>query len=753
MNKKLLLCSVAIGVVSAVAPMGIATSARAQMAAEEESTAPATTGTVVAEGPYVVGVRSLVWDGNNFTNGGTTTVSGLFSRGVYTLAMNGNNVTNTGTISASGDWARGVIALTFAGASCGSNTVNVTGDIVATFHGVVVLGCGATAVNVLAGNTVQNIGSEGIPILNMATTNATTIISGSVLARSSDSIAIDPRSETSLTAIQSTGFVLGSFNGTDGVDMFGISAGGVWTTSGTSDFFAGADTLTNAGTLNLAGATSFTGLETFNQIGRINLNANTLTLSGTAFTNAGTIDTSGAASIIGVTAFNNAGTLDLAPGTFTVPAVVFTNSGTILADEGNSTITGQTAFANSGTIDLQDGVTNDVLTINSNFVGSGGSTLLIDVGSASADRLVINGAASGTTFVNVSNGGVFGFNQAGILVVDNSTSGANSFVLGANPGNGLFDFRLEQRGADFFLVTDPTALAFAPLAVGNLAQDMWYQGTDAYLSYAALKRGDEADRNSPVGLWTQLYANRDRYGDNETATINGDDFEFDNRLKTNRRGAQVGVDFGVSSFTLGVTGGYQHAEADGDVTGFDAEGYNLGVYGLFGGPSGLYGGLLLKKDWNEVRLQNSAFDNQRPDAKATGIDGEIGYRFGSTAMLFDVQVGLSHVRTKLDDFAAGGLTYDYDRITSTRGRVGGRVGFGSMFGAYVDAKLLHEFSGDTDLRLGDALNDFDIDTRGRGTWGRIEVGAGGNQGPGPQIAGWAEFGDVKGLGVRAGFRF
>ena len=76
---------------------------------------------------------------------------------------------------------------------------------------------------------------------------------------------------------------------------------------------------------------------------------------------------------------SNAGTLDLAPGTLTVPAVVFTNTGTILADEGASTITGQTNFANSGTIDLADGATGDNLTINSAFVGSGGSNLIVDV--------------------------------------------------------------------------------------------------------------------------------------------------------------------------------------------------------------------------------------------------------------------------------------------------------------------------------------------------------------------------------------
>lgn len=713
----------------------------------------ATTGVIVVNGDRAVGVTSLVWNGDNYTNGGHTTVSGVFSRGIYTLAMNGDNVTNTGTVIVTGNWARGVMAVTSAGESCGTNTVNVNGDVTASFHGIVAFGCGASAVNVSAGATVTNTGLEGIPVINISGGHATIYVDGNVIARASDAISLDPRSQSSTTVIGTTGFVFGGFDGTDGTDNFEVRSGGVWTTSGANTFGGGNDELTNAGTLNVAGATSFTGLETFNQLGRINLNANSLTLSGTALVNMGTIDTTGSASILGVTAFNNAGTLDLAPGTFSVPAVVFTNSGVILADEGASAITGQTGFTNSGMLDLQDGVTGDVLTINSAFSGSGGSNLAIDAIGNSADRLVINGTASGTTVVNVSSNGAFVFSQAGILVVDTGTTSAGAFVLGANPGNGLVNYSLVQVGQDFFLVSDPSALAFAPLAAGNLAQDMWYQGTDAYLGYAALKRGDNADRKTPVGLWAQLYASRDRYGDKETATINGINFDFDNRLRTNRRGAQVGTDFGVSGLTLGVTGGYQHAESDGDVAGFDAEGYNLGVYGLFGGPTGLYGGLLLKKDWDEVRIQNAAFESRRPDAKSTGIDGEVGYRFGSTAMLFDVQAGLSHVRTKLDDFAASGLVYDYDRISSTRGRLGGRVGFGNMFGAYVDAKLLHEFSGDTDFRLGDSLNNFDLATRGRGTWGRIEVGAGGNKVPGPQLAGWVEFGDVQGVGIRAGFRF
>lgn len=750
MISKQLLGGAVVASASVLGPLGMATSGHAQsLTATEPAT---TTGTVVAEGDRVIGVRSLVWNGNNFTNGGHTTVSGVFSRGLYTLAMNGDNVTNTGTVLATGDFARAVMSVTFAGESCGANTVNVTGDVTATFHGLVLFGCGSSQANVLAGTSVISVGAEGIPVVNIASDIATTIVTGSVFARSSDSIAIDPRSESSLTAIQNNGFVFGTFDGTDGEDVFQIGAGGTWTTSGTSDFVAGNDIVTNAGTLNVAGPTTFNGLETFDQNGRVNLGAHSLTLSGFVFTNAGAINTSGPASILGVTAFNNSGTLGLGPGRFTVGVVPFSNSGTVFSINGSSNIFGQSSFTNSGAIGLQDGTPNDVLTIDSNFVGLGGSALFMDVAGASADRLVITGAALGSTVVNVANGGVFTFNQAGVLVVDNASSSSSSFVLGGAPDNALFNFRLEQRGVDFFLVTDPTALAFAPLAVGNLAQDMWYQGTDAYLSYAALKRGDKTRRRA-VAPWIQLYASNNRYGGYETATVNGVDFDFNNGLKANRHGVQAGVDLRGPQISFGATGGYQKTNSDGGVTDFDAQGYNLGVYGSFGDETGFYGNLLLKKDWIDVRMQNSVFNKQRPDVQAVGVDGQIGYRFATTNTTIDLEAGLSHVGFKTDDFAASGVTYDYKRMTSTRGRLGGRLGFGNLFGAYVDAKLLHEFSGETDLRLGDASDTFEVGARGRGTWGRVEVGVGGNKVPGPQLAGWTEFGDVKGIGIRGGFRF
>ena len=351
-------------------------------------------------------------------------------------------------------------------------------------------------------------------------------------------------------------------------------------------------------------------------------------------------------------------------------------------------------------------------------------------------------------------------NTGGLLVVDAGTSTAGAFTLGTTSATALIDFSLDQRGNDFFLVAAPNADAFQPLALSNFAKAMWYQSADIYESYATLRRGDLGKaRTNGVGIWGQLYASRDRSGDDDTVAAFGADFDVDNRIRTHRRGAQVGVDFQPTngSFIVGVTAGYQHADADVRSTSgeFEAKGYNIGAYAMFGSANGLYGGLLIKHDRNDVKLTNDAFaaaDNN-PDFTSTGVEGEAGYRFAMGGLNIDAGAGLAWVRSDIDGFTAEGITYDFDDAKSMRGRVGARVGFGGRWGPYLDGRLFHEFKDDSRLTLINGASLSEIETSGRGTWGRLEAGFGGHNGAGPMAAVWGEFGDVKGIGVKAGFRF
>ena len=680
--------------------------------------------------------------------------------------------TGAGAVSATGV---GGVGINVSGVAAPATVTTGAGAVTGTDYGIQVATTGVQTINAngvttgaIAGihsNTTAlrtiNVGAAGNvtgttqSILLANTGGAAVNNSGIIGGAAATGLAINAATATAPVVV--TNAASGVLNGrlTLGAGADSLVNGGTFNTQATTDFGAGVDVLNNqtAGIINILGATTFANLETFTQNGRINLGANTLTLSGTPFVNAGTIDTSGNASILGITSFSNTGTLDLAAGTFTVPLVAFTNSGTILADEGVSSISGQSSFANSGTIDLQDGAIGDVLTINSNYAGSGASNLLVDFSDTAADRLVINGAASGTTRVNANFVGAGLINVGGVLVVDTTTTAANAFTLGTVGGNTspLIDYRLVQNGQDFFLTSAPNASAFDPLAVSNMAGSLWYQSADEVIAQT-----DLPSAAAGTGFWGQVYYSQDKFGDNnDVAVIDGTSFDVNNRLKTKRLGIQAGVDYGFGGARIGLTGGYGRAKADNDLNSqLKAKGWNLGVYGQFGGTIGFHGSFLAKHDRYKLNFESGAFNGEKADLRANGVDGSLGYRFGlGEDATLDAKVGLAHVRTKIDDISAFGFSYDIDRVTSTRGRAGLRATFGGNLAPYVDATVYREFNGNGNVRLFDGATSYDIDSRGKGTWARLEAGLAAVSGSGPILAAWADLGDKKGFGVRAGFRF
>jgi outer membrane autotransporter protein len=489
-----------------------------------------------------------------------------------------------------------------------------------------------------------------------------------------------------------------------------IQAGGTWEAQASvSDFRLGADTVTNGGTVLAGGGTVMNGLETF----------------------------------------SNNGLLNLTGGLFSLPDTTsLTSSGTILAINGAATISAGSPLLNSGTIDLLDGVPNDTLTIDTDFVGSGASTLQIDSSSTLTDLLVITGAASGSTDVDVNFLG--GFNPAGVLVVDTGTSTVDAFVLDDVTASPLVDLSLVRIGDDFFLVSNPNEEGFAPLAVSTLALSLWYQSADEVIANLRIPTAYEG-----IGFWGQAYGSTDKMGENDQQIIDGEPFDADNKLKTDRYGVEGGIDYGFGMARVGLMGGYGWANANSDIGGgIDAKGWNVGLYGQYGGFTGLHAEAFVKTDKYKVDFDIGAFDSLSPDVRSTGVDGEVGYRFPiSGGIVLDPNVGVSHVWTKIDDIEAFGATYDYDKLTSTRGRLGVRANFPGKWIPYLDGTVYREFEGDGEIALFDGLNTFDLESAGKGTWVRVEAGLGGWPSHGPMFAVWGEAGDRKGVGIRGGFRF
>jgi len=718
------------------------------------------------------------------TSGAITTTAG---DAIATSSTTGNQIINSnGVINANAGGISG-------NSTSGNITANVNANITSGANGVTLSSSGAKIVNVAAGATIDSTGLNDITFNGAGT--GTVNNSGTIGA---DNTGTAVATGTSTVAITNNtgGIINGVVTLAGGADTF--SNTGTWNTGGASDFGAGVDvltnnaggiinaatgasianleTLTNAGTINAAGTLTFSGVATvLTNSGTFNLAAGSavsglgaVTNSGTtnagagsslssgAFTNSGTLNTLGAFTLTSTGAFANTGTLNLAPALFTLSSTGFTNSGTINATGGATTITANQTLTNSGTINLADGATGDVLTITNGFTGTGASLLRIDANATTADRLVIGGAVGGATGVSVS--GITSIITTPILVVDTNGAASTAFTLNNTVVSPLIDLTLAQVGQDFFLTAVPNISAIEPEVIGDMAPNLWYQSADIYSNYAALRRTDlGVNRTSNIGFWGEAYYSRDK-GDDQDVSAFGLDFTV-GRVTTKRFGFQAGVDYLIgNSFVLGVTGGWEDAKADvrNSASEFKATGWNAGGYGIFGGASGFYGDVLVKYDQAKLRFESPAFAGVTgsPKIKSWGALGEAGYRFGSNGMNFDLGAGLGYVRSKIDNFSTGGIDFDFATVKSLRGDLSARVNFGTgPFTPFIEAKLFHEFEKHRNLRLVSGTAVDTIEGEGRGTWGRIEAGLGGQNSSGPILAAWADVGNVKGLGVKAGWRF
>ena len=91
---------------------------------------------------------------------------------------------------------------------------------------------------------------------------------------------------------------------------------------------------------------------------------------------------------------------------------------------------------------------------------------------------------------------------------------------------------------------------------------MWYQSKDIVDNYLALKRSDLQPGANPLGVWGQIYWARDRYGDDDTQVVFGNDVSINEHLRTDRRGIQAGADYNFGGGVVGLTAGWEKATAD-----------------------------------------------------------------------------------------------------------------------------------------------------------------------------------------------
>ncbi|MEO0031492.1 MAG: hypothetical protein RIS94_1250 [Pseudomonadota bacterium] len=726
----------------------------------------ATTGTITTTGAASDGLVVSTTTGAIGVNAGAISATGAGSRGIVSTSTTGDQTITVAGVQSDGD---GV----FATAGTGAITVNATAPVSsAAGYGINALGTtgpitintagadgalgainafasgdGAVGVNATGGTTTSATG-DAIRLETLGTAT-TAVATGATVTGQGAFDAIDTRGATANAVTVAgtlgvpaagTGYAI---NATGGATTVAVVSGG--TVYGPVSLTANDDTVTNAGTLTLTRTSDF--------------GAGTDTLSNLA---GGTLNLNQGATVNGLEVLGNAGTANVA-GTTDLGGATFNNlaGGRIVAVNGAATLAGVPTLNNAGLITMVDGATNDTLTLPGNYAGSGAARLALDVdaGLTSADKLVVGGNVSGVTTVDINRVGTALYNPTGALIVQTTGTVANgAFVIAPEDvASGFLNYGLRQSGGNTYVVSTLDNSVTDLAMVGSLGRDLWYQSFDAYHDAIMGRHAGALTTGHPIGIWGQLYDSKDKYGhDGRTTTIGGQTVTYSNRMKTHHEGAQVGLEYRGPGWVIGATGGWEAADTEDNPIDarVRADGHNYGAYALFGMKNGLYAGLMYKRDEFHVNFTNGARAvGFRTKAHSDGVDGEIGFRGNAQAIAFDLNAGLSYVKTRIDPWNQYGLAFSWDDNKSLRGRIGGQVIFPQALGAFVGAKVFHEFEHKGQLAISNAALVGEVPLEDRGTWVRLEAGLNGSGTNGILLSVWGDLGDTKGFGGRVGFRF
>lgn len=689
---------------------------------------------------------------------GSVVASGRNGGGIFATSGTGdaaviaNNVSTVATLSADAASGRGAIVATGANASVRVNGTAITSGtsfVAGNPATVAVIATNGNASAIVNNVTARGNGVSAVRVI--ATNNATARIDGQVAAFGADADGLIVNGGNTAVVTVGSNATVTAANG-DGIVL--ISANG--------------STLNNSGVI----ANSNSGFAVAAVGGPLTIN------------NSGTL-TSDIQFTARADRVNNMGTFVVGPNPdFGAGTDLFANSGTVRFAPGATSpvsriFTGLETFNNTGgLIELRNGIAGDTLSLPGTFNGSADSRLGLDVdlsGTGQADRLIVQGAATGSTRLLVDYRGPGLLNSGVILVDGGAGTQAGAFRLDGGSRNfGLIetDLVFDAANNNFLLVGAPNAAVYRTAAFVEGARNLWHVSADAWSAHMReLRDGAWASGAGESGgrLWAQMHGAVEQrenvtdvsnFGLNRTLDLGYDQDYF---------GGQIGFDFGGAAgddgnFALGITGGYVNSEMkfNGavDRTRFDA--FNAGGYVSINSGS-LFANVLAKYDWYQVDT-TSAIGQYSADfnGNAYGAKGEIGFRLGSDRFFIEPVGSIAYVRTDLDDLAVQNSTINFLDDEGLRGKLGARLGASfpsallNTVTLYAGGNYVHEFKGDDSIDFTNNGRTVRIGNRAMGDYGEAVLGV--NIGSKDGVSGFIEANGAKGsefdaYGARAGLRF
>ncbi len=647
----------------------------------------------------------------------------------------------------------------------GITYVSPTDDLTVVLNNGVIVDTAAPAGSALS---VSGGGDAGVTLAGGA---ATAITASGVGANAVRVIAGDNAQATLSGQIQATG---------TGADAVVVAGGNLATVT------VGVNTVITASDGNGIVLTSVNG-STLNNAGVIGINDAGFAVAAFGgpllINNTGTL-TSDILFTGGADVVNNMGTFVVGPNPdFGAGADIFGNSGTVRFVGGatnpvSRVFTGLETFNNTGgLIDLRNGVAGDVLTLPGTFSGSGASMVGLDAnlsGAILSDRLVIGGAATGSTALLVDFAGPVTLNQSVIVVQAGAGTQAGAFTLDGGARNlGLIeaDLVFDPAANTFALVGAPSIAVYRTAGFADAARNLWYKSADTWSAHMRSLRDGAwgSGAGSPGGgLWVQMHASRDNRDNVVDANNFGVARNFDLGFQQDYFGGQAGFDFGGGAgrngnFAFGVTGGYISSDVNfggvDDRLSFDA--FNGGVYATVNSGR-LFVSVLGKYDYYKG---NSTSQSGQYAAKlkgdAYGAQAEVGFRLGSDKVFFEPIATIAYVRTNLNDLEAQNSVVDFRNADGFRGKLGARLGAriagsgANVVVLYAGGNYVREFRDDDSIDFISGGQTVSIANGPRGDYGEGMIGV--NISATNRVSGFIEANGAKGsqfdaFGGRAGLR-
>ena len=306
---------------------------------------------------------------------------------------------------------------------------------------------------------------------------------------------------------------------------------------------------------------------------------------------------------------------------------------------------------------------------------------------------------------------------AGTTVLGEDSTEGMKVVIGANDMTGRVEAVYDAEGNKVSQTEEVNETNRTLTAIANLPIVAWR----AELNDLYKRMGDLRATPYKSGAWVRYNGGKFKWSDG--------DLENDFHM------IQVGIDTmpTENNIRFGTAFSYTKGDADFDGGSADLDTYSLALYGTWLGDKGQYVDVIgrvasIKNDANARSLtgQGKAYDGKM-DNTGMSLSAEAGWRFALPYNLFiEPQVEATYSYIDSDSFRYGDRKYELQSTDSFIARAGFMAGIqcpDNKGNVYVRASVVHDFLGETDVKVSNAHMSRTVSNDFGGTWGEFGIGA------------------------------